>query len=50
MNIPVDKERLRHDVQTLAAIVPPRNYKNVDSLDKSAEYIHEEFRKTRRAR
>ncbi len=46
MNIPVDNERLRQDVQTLAAIVPPRNAKNVDSLDKSAEYILEEFRKT----
>src|SRR3990170_407055 len=46
MNIPVDKERLRRDVQTLAAMVPPRNAKNVASLDKSAEYILEEFRKT----
>jgi Zn-dependent M28 family amino/carboxypeptidase len=46
MNIPVDKERLRKDVQALAAIVPPRNAKNVDSLDKSADYILEEFRKT----
>ncbi len=46
MNIPVDKERLRKDVQTLAAMVPPRNAKNVASLDKSAEYILEEFRKT----
>jgi hypothetical protein len=46
MNIPVDKERLRQDVQTLAAIVPPRNADNVASLDKSAEYILAEFRKT----
>jgi hypothetical protein len=46
MNIPVDKERLRQDVQTLAAMVPPRNAKNIASLDKSAEYILEEFRKT----
>jgi Zn-dependent M28 family amino/carboxypeptidase len=46
MNMPVDKERLRQDVQTLAAMVPPRNAKNVASLDKSAEYILEEFRKT----
>jgi Zn-dependent M28 family amino/carboxypeptidase len=46
MNIPVDKERLRQDVQTLAAMIPPRNARNVSSLDKSAEYILKEFRKT----
>ena len=46
MNIPVGKERLRQDVQTLAAMVPPRNAKNVASLDGSAEYILAEFRKT----
>jgi hypothetical protein len=46
MDIIVDKERLRQDVQTLAAMVPPRNAKNVASLDKSAEYILEEFKKT----
>src|SRR3990170_7278954 len=46
LNIPVDKKRLQQDVQTLAAMVPPRNAENVASLDKSAEYILEEFRKT----
>ena len=46
INIPVDKERLRQDVQTLASMAPPHNAKNVASLDKSAEYIFEEFRKT----
>jgi len=46
MNIPVEKERLQRDVKTLTEMVPPRNAKNVVSLDKSAEYIHEEFRKT----
>jgi hypothetical protein len=46
MNIPVDKERLRHDVQTLTDMVLPRNAENVTSLDKSAEYILKEFRKT----
>jgi Peptidase family M28 len=46
MNIPVDKKRLRQDVQTLASMVPPRNGDNVASLDKSAEYILEEFKKT----
>ncbi len=45
-NIPVDKKRLQQDVQTLTSMVPPRNAKNVASLDKSAEYILEEFRKT----
>ncbi|HLE41538.1 MAG TPA: M28 family peptidase, partial [Nitrospirota bacterium] len=33
-------------MKTLTEMVPPRNAKNVVSLDKSAEYIHEEFRKT----
>jgi len=47
MNIPVDKERLRQDVQTLAALVPPRNAQNVASLDKSAEYLLNEFGKTK---
>ncbi|TAN40008.1 MAG: M28 family peptidase [Nitrospirae bacterium] len=42
----VDKERLRKDVQVLAAAVPPRNARNIASLDKSAEYIREEFRRT----
>src|SRR3990172_467075 len=46
MNIPVEKERLQRDVKTLTEMVSPRNAKNVVSLDKSAEYIHEEFRKT----
>jgi len=47
MNIPVDKERLRQNVQTLAASVPPRNAQNVASLDKSAEYLLNEFGKTK---
>jgi len=46
MNIPVDRGRLRQDVQTLTAMVPPRNANNVASLDTSAGYILEEFRKT----
>ncbi len=46
MNIPVDKERLRKDVETLAAIEPPRNARNAASLDASAEYIFDEFGKT----
>ena len=47
MNIPVNKERLRQDVQILAALVPPRNAQNVASLDKSAEYLLNEFGKTK---
>jgi len=46
MNIQVNIENLRRDVQTLAAIVPPRNARNVASLDESAKYIIEEFRRT----
>ncbi len=46
IDIPVDRGRLRQDVQMLTAVVPPRNVKNVSSLDKSAKYIFEEFRKT----
>jgi len=46
MDIPVDRERLLRHVQTLTAMVPPRNARNVASLDKSANYIVDEFRKT----
>ena len=46
VDIRVDRERLRTDVQTLTAMVPPRNAKNAASLDKSAKYIFEEFCKT----
>jgi len=45
MDIQVDRERLRKDVQRLTAVVPPRNAKNADSLDQSAKYIFEEFSK-----
>ncbi len=47
MNIPVDKERLRRDVQMLTDIVPARNARNVASLDRSAEHILNAFRTTR---
>ena len=46
MDIQVNRERLRKDVQRLTAMVPPRNAKNAASLDKSAKYIFEEFCKT----
>ncbi len=37
------KERLYKDVDFLCKIRPYRNYKNLDSLDKAANYISEEF-------
>jgi len=43
MNIPVDSERLRQDVQILTGMDPPRNAQNITSLDRSAEYIQKEF-------
>lgn len=43
--IPVNKERLRADVQALTNIVPPRNYRNLASLNRAADYIQAEFRK-----
>ncbi|OPY75889.1 MAG: Peptidase family M28 [Syntrophorhabdus sp. PtaU1.Bin058] len=46
MKVPVDKGRMRHDVEVLTTIHPPRSAKHVSSLDKSAEYILAEFAKT----
>ncbi|OPY81467.1 MAG: Bacterial leucyl aminopeptidase precursor [Syntrophorhabdus sp. PtaU1.Bin153] len=43
--IPVKKERLKTDVQALASITPARNYRNVPSLNRSADYILAEFQK-----
>jgi Zn-dependent M28 family amino/carboxypeptidase len=34
-----------NDVETLTSVNPPRNYKNPTSLNKIAEYIHNEFGK-----
>jgi len=45
-NILVDIEQMRNDVKALTSIYPPRNYKNIKSLNKSADYILEEFKKT----
>jgi hypothetical protein len=45
MNIAVNKEHLRQDVEVLAAMDPPRKAQNVIALDKSAEYILAEFKK-----
>jgi hypothetical protein len=41
--LPVSVKRLTADVQTLASINPPRNYQNVFSLDRAADYIFKEF-------
>lgn len=45
MKISID--RLHKDVEFLTSIYPYRNHKNVDSLNKAANYIEEEFRKAR---
>ncbi len=39
-------ERMRHDVDVLTSINPPRNAENVASLDKAAAYIAAEFSRT----
>lgn len=41
-----NKKRLYQDVRFLTSISPSRNYKNVESLTKAANYIKMEFRKT----
>lgn len=45
-DINVKKERLYEDVRFLTSIHPARNYKNVASLNKAADYIISEFNKT----
>ena len=44
-HIPIQKNRLYKDVEVLTSIDPPRNFQNIDSLNKIAEYILEEFSK-----
>ncbi len=44
MHIPVQKQRLIQDVETLCSIQPPRNYQNLGSLNAIADYIREVFR------
>lgn len=44
-NIPVKKERLYSDVKEITSIKPARNYKNTGSLDKTADYIYDQFQK-----
>ena len=45
-DIPVSAERMRRDVWVLTSMNPPRNNQNMESLNKSADYILSEFRKT----
>jgi hypothetical protein len=44
-NISVSIDRLKEDVRFLTTINPPRNYRNVQSLDKAGTYIAAEFKK-----
>ncbi len=37
--VKVSREKLRDHVEYLAGITPPRNYENIQSLDKAADYI-----------
>jgi Zn-dependent M28 family amino/carboxypeptidase len=41
--IPADIDRLRNDVAALAGLEPPRNYRNIASLNAAARYIREQF-------
>ena len=43
--INISKNRLYDDVNFLSSIKPPRNYKNIDSLNRCADYIFNEFYK-----
>ena len=44
-SIQVNKIRLYNDVKKLTAISPPRNYYNINSLNKASDYIIKEFKK-----
>lgn len=46
ISMQANKTRLYRDVEFLTSIYPPRNHKNIASLDKAAAYIETEFRKT----
>lgn len=45
INIIVKKDRLYNDINFLTSINPPRNYKNINSLNECAYYIYNEFKK-----
>lgn len=44
--MPANKNRLFRDVDFLTSIYPYRNYKNLESLQKAANYIEKEFKQT----
>lgn len=41
-----DKNRLYNHVEFLTSIFPPKNYQNIESLQKAATYIFDQFSKT----
>lgn len=44
--MPANQNRLYRDVDFLTSIYPYRNYKNLESLQKAADYIETEFKQT----
>ena len=44
-DVPVSIERMRQDLKVLTSVNPPRNNKNMGSLNKSADHILSEFKK-----
>jgi Zn-dependent M28 family amino/carboxypeptidase len=44
-SVSVSRDRLYADIKELTSIKPPRNYMNISSLNQSAQYILEQFRK-----
>ncbi|OGS27055.1 MAG: peptidase M28 [Elusimicrobia bacterium RIFOXYB2_FULL_48_7] len=44
--MPVDKNSLYSTVKYLASLNPPRNYRNISSLNKAAAYIERSFRES----
>src|SRR5690554_327495 len=44
--MPANQNRLYRDVDFLTSIYPYRNYKNLESLQKAADYIETEFEQT----
>ena len=46
-DIPIDKNQLYSSVEKLTALKPSRNYGNIDSLNRAADFIKSEFLKYR---
>lgn len=44
--IPVQIKRLYHDIDFLASLDPPRNFQNMNSLNRAADYIFKAFQKS----